>query len=127
MIYVVRSNTGQFYRRGKLVRQHTAASCGHSPSGAAGILSRARAAFPELQWEAVPFRDAAQATTHLKGVPLRTEGGFAIPRPASATAADDAKRAETRDRFGEVLHPLDECRLHPGNRRSHCEHCEASQ
>jgi hypothetical protein len=57
VIYVVRSNTGQFYRRGKLVRSHTAASFGHSPSGVAGILTRARTSFPELQWEAVPFRE----------------------------------------------------------------------
>jgi hypothetical protein len=61
VIYVVRSNTGQFYRRGKLVRSREAASFGHSPSGAAGILERARAAFPSLQWEAVPFRDAVEA------------------------------------------------------------------
>lgn len=61
MIYVVRSSTGQFYRRGKLVRSREAASFGHSPSGARGIVERARAAFPGLQWEAVPFREAAGA------------------------------------------------------------------
>lgn len=58
MIYVVRCNTGQFYRRGKLVRSETAASFGHSPSGVAGIIQRAKKAFPDLQWEAVPFRMA---------------------------------------------------------------------
>lgn len=58
MIYVVRCNTGQFYRRGKLVRSEMAASFGHSPSGVAGIIKRAQISFPELQWEAVPFRMA---------------------------------------------------------------------
>jgi hypothetical protein len=56
VIYVVRCNTGQFYRRGKLVRSHMAASFGHCPSGVAGILKRARAKFPDLEWEAAPLR-----------------------------------------------------------------------
>lgn len=68
MIYVVRSNTGQFYRRGRLVRSRQAASFGHSPSGAAGILERARKAFPSLEWKAVPFREAADAPHSLADV-----------------------------------------------------------
>ena len=58
MIYVVRASDGHYYRRGKLVRQEMAASFGHSPSGVAGIIKRAQANFPDLQWEAVPFRMA---------------------------------------------------------------------
>jgi hypothetical protein len=67
VIYVVRSSTGQFYRRGKLVKSHAAASFGHCPSGVAGILKRAQATFPALQWEAVPFRDAAPYCAKLIG------------------------------------------------------------
>lgn len=46
---------------------------------------------------------------------------------ANAERALRVARAENRCRHGEPLHPLDECRLHPGNRRSTCEHCEASR
>lgn len=58
MIYVVRSNTGHFYRRGKLVRNPLNASWGHSPSSMRGTLDRARAAMPGLTFEAVPLREA---------------------------------------------------------------------
>jgi hypothetical protein len=58
VIYVVRASDGHYYRRGKLVRSEMAASFGHSPSGVAGIIKRASARFPDLQWEAVPFRMA---------------------------------------------------------------------
>lgn len=59
MMYVVQCDDGRFYRRGKLVRSREAASFGWSPSGAKGILERARKAFPDMVWEAVPFRENA--------------------------------------------------------------------
>lgn len=59
MMYIVQCGDGRFYRRGKLVASRMAASFRHSPSGAAGILIRAQRTFPDLQWEAVPFRENA--------------------------------------------------------------------
>jgi hypothetical protein len=58
MIYVVKSNSGQFYRRGKLVSNPLNASFGYSPSGVRGVLERARAALPGHTFEAIPLRDA---------------------------------------------------------------------
>lgn len=72
MIYVVRSSDGRFWRRGKLVKTREAASFGHSPSGVAQVLRRARTARPDVQWEAVPFRDAAGMTAP-QGQPSGTQ------------------------------------------------------
>lgn len=61
-MYVVQeADNGLFYRRGKLVHGCLAASFGHSPSGVAGIMKRARASYPALRWQAVPLRDALAA------------------------------------------------------------------
>jgi hypothetical protein len=99
VIYVVRCNTGQFYRRGKLVRSDMAASFGHSPSGVAGILERARKAFPDLQWEAIPFRMAKtnqqkqedfRARQALLG--LKEVRGIFLPEELHAAIKEEARK-----------------------------------
>lgn len=101
MMYIVQCGDGRFYRRGKLVQSRNAASFGHSPSGAAGILERARRTFPDLPWEAVPFRENAEMAMSSKEkqeayrarqamLGLKEVRGIFLPEPMHASLKDYA-------------------------------------